>query len=103
MLQGGRNRFQTRLRPLKPAWTTPGSSSAVQFGSLSFDRPADHPRHDLPLEEQEQDERRNRDDEHIGEEQVPLGTELAHEAVQRELHGYVLLAREEVERGGEVV
>jgi hypothetical protein len=67
------------------------------LAASGFDRASCHSRNDLPLEEYEHDEERNSDDDHIREEQVPLRAELAHEAVQRQLHGDVLRAGEEVE------
>jgi hypothetical protein len=54
----------------------------VACGS-ALDRAGCHPRNNLPLKEHEHDERQNGDDKHIGEEQVPLRTELAHEAEKR--------------------
>jgi hypothetical protein len=40
--------------------------------NLALNRAGRHPFNDLPLEEEEHDQRRDRDDNHIGEEQVPL-------------------------------
>ena len=71
--------------------------------SSAFDRATCRPGNDLPLEEHEHDEGRNSDDDHIGKEQVPLRTELAHEAVQSELGSDILRTGEEVERSGEVI
>ena len=62
-----------------------------------------HSRNNLPLEENVHDERRNRDDNHIGEEQVPLCVELAPEAKQSELGRDVFVARQKVEWQGEIV
>src|SRR5919108_2386129 len=69
----------------------------------TFDRASRHSRNDLPLEKQEHNERQNRNDEHIREEQVPLGGKLAHEAEQCQLYSDVLCTRQEVERTGEIV
>jgi len=41
-------------------------------GNLTLDRASGRPRNNLPLEEDEYDEGRHRDDDHICEEQIPL-------------------------------
>src|SRR5688572_15852903 len=75
---------------------------AVWCGS-ALDRACGHALDDLPVEEDEHDQRRDGDQQDRGEEQVVLGGELALEVEQGELHGGVLGSGQEVQRVLEVV
>ena len=70
---------------------------------LSLHRAGCQAVHDPSVEEHEHDQRRDRDQQDVGEQQVVRGGELALEVEQRQLHGRVLVAGEEVERVDEVV
>lgn len=48
----------------------------------------------LPIEEQEDDQRGNGNEQDIHEEQVVGGVELTLEIVESELHGYVFITRQ---------
>ena len=56
----------------------------------AFHRPRGQSGHDLPVEEDVHQQRRNRDQQDVGEQQVPRRLELALEVVQGELHRGVL-------------
>jgi len=64
--QGNRNCWTVNLDRIYPAGVI------CPRGNLTFDRASGHSWNDLPLEEDEHDERRNRDDDHICEEDGPL-------------------------------
>src|SRR5690606_34353916 len=68
-----------------------GSPSGV-FSAL--DGAGGHPGDDLAVEEQEHHQRRDGDEQDVGEQQVVLGLVLALEVVERELHGGVELRSE---------
>ncbi|AGZ42138.1 DeoR family transcriptional regulator [Actinoplanes friuliensis DSM 7358] len=72
-------------------------------GSSALDGPRGHAGDDLAVEDEEHQQRRDRDQQDVGEEQVELGVVLAGEVVEGQLHGRVLVARQEVERVDEVV
>jgi hypothetical protein len=79
--------------PFSPAF----SDGRVDAGS-AFDGTGGHAGHDLPVEGDEEDERRQRDQQDVREEQVVLGGVLALEVEERQLNGRVLVPRQEVQR-----
>src|SRR3954454_20208803 len=79
-----------------PGLPTSGTCSAL-------DRAGGQPRDDLPVEEHVDQQRGNRDQQDVHEEQVVAGVELALEVEQGQLQGGVLVAGQEVQRIGEVV
>jgi hypothetical protein len=51
----------------------------------------------------EHDQRRNGDEDHVSEQQVELGVELADEIEERQLRSDVLVTWQKVERSGKVI
>ena len=62
-----------------------------------------HSGNDLPLEEQEHDERQDGDDQHVCEEQIPSRAKLAHETEQGQLGRDIFIPGQKIERPGEIV
>src|SRR6266508_4114710 len=92
----------TQSSPARKLISSLACTNAASLCRLTLDCAGRHPGNDLPLEEHEHDQGRNRDDHHVREEQVPLRAELADEAEQRQLRGDVLCAGQKVERSGKI-
>ena len=70
---------------------------------LPFDATGRHAGHNLTVKEDEHDQRRDRDQKHVHEQQIELRQELALEVIERQLNGDVFLARQVIQRVGEIV
>src|SRR5215213_11328403 len=93
-----------RPSPRRSSWPAAGRRARLPHSMwLALDRAGGQTFDDPAVEEQVEQQRRDGDEQDVGEQQVVLGVELALEVEHRQLHGGVLVPGQEVEGVGEVV